>query len=383
MKKKLVRVVTSDVTFGLVKGQLKFLSNSFNVIAVSSPGKRLNTIPLTEGVKTKAIKIDRRISPFNDVKALYKLYKFFKQESPDIVHSMTPKAGLLSMAAAYLAKTPVRIHTFTGLIFPTKKGVFQKLLIAMDKVLCLCATTIIPEGLGVKQDLINYGVTTKPLSLIANGNINGVDIDYFKSTIFSERDKLRLKKRLNINEKDYVFIFAGRLVGDKGINELTDAFVKINKQNKNTKLILLGVCESKLDPLEETTVHVLENHDNILTLGWRQDIRSYFAISDSMVFPSYREGFPNVILQACAMQLPCIVSNINGCNEIITNNSNGFVVPAKNKNALYKSMMQMCSMSKETHKKMGHASRHLIVEKFEKHFVWNSLLLKYNSLVKT
>lgn len=381
MKKKLIRVVTSDVTFSLVKGQLKFLSKDFEVTAVSSPGYKLDTIPQTEGVKTKAIKISRRISPFNDIAALYKLYVFFKREAPDIVHSMTPKAGLLSMVAAYLAKVPVRMHTFTGLIFPSKTGFFQKTLIAMDKILCRCATTIIPEGNGVKDDLINHGITTKPLNLIANGNINGVNIAYYNKNIYSERDKQRLKKNLNLNEDDYIFIFAGRLVGDKGINELIEAFVKLSTLKPNVKLLLLGRCESALDPLDKTTIKNLENHDKIITVGWRQDIRPYFAISNSMIFPSYREGFPNVVLQACAMKLPCVVSNISGCNEIIANGVNGFIIPPKDANTLYEYMQEICSMSLEAHKTMGNTSRQLIIDKFEQNFVWNSLLLKYNSLI--
>ncbi|WP_308991959.1 glycosyltransferase family 4 protein [Mariniflexile litorale] len=381
MKKKLIRVVTADVSFGLTQGQLKFLSETFEVIAVSSAGERLDLVFKTEGVRTQAIEISRPISILNDVKSLYSLYKFFKKESPDIVHSMTPKAGLLSMVAAYFAKVPVRIHTFTGLIFPSKNGFLKKLLIAMDKTLCLCATKIIPEGNGVKNDLISHNITSKPLHVIANGNINGVDLAYYNSNIFNESFKLKLREDLKIHKDDYVFTFAGRLVGDKGMNELVAAFNLINSNLKKTKLLLIGSFEEALDPLEPETKKQIKLNENIITTGWVSDVRPYFAIANCLTFPSYREGFPNVVLQACALKLPCIVTNINGSNEIISEPENGLIIPVKNTEALYKAMEKMYHLSTEAHAKMGETSQNIIISKFEQQFVWNALLEEYKNLL--
>lgn len=383
MKQKLIRIVTSDSSFSLVQGQLKFLSNNYEVIAVSSSGLLLNNITTNEGVRTKSIEIKRQISLINDLKSLYLLFKLFKKEKPFIVHSMTPKAGLLSMLAAYFARVPHRLHTFTGLIFPTKKGFFKKLLIYMDKTLCFCATKIIPEGNGVKNDLIKFKITSKPLKIIANGNINGVNINLYNPSSFDETFKLKLKMQLDIANDDYVFVFAGRLVGDKGINELINAFIDVNKTYINTKLLLVGTFEDKFDPLHKETLNNIKTNKNIINTGWVKDVRPYFTISNCLTFPSYREGFPNVVLQACAMKLPCIVTNINGCNEIVSEPENGIIIPAKNTKALFEAMSKMYLMPKNNQKQMGEVSRNIIISKFERQFVWNAIIKEYQQLDTT
>src|SRR5690554_6090543 len=233
---KIIRTSTVAISLDiLLKGQLEFLNNHFEVIAVSGQDKHLENVKKREKVKTIAIEMQRNISPLKDIKSLIQLYRLFKKEKPAIVHSITPKAGLLSMLAAKFAGVPVRIHMFTGLIFPTKTGFMQKLLIKMDKLLCWATTDIIPEGNGVKQDLIGYNITKKPLNILANGNVNGIDIDYYNSTHYNTEQKQSLKKELNIQENDFLFVFVGRLVSDKGINELVQAFKEL-KSKETTKL---------------------------------------------------------------------------------------------------------------------------------------------------
>ena len=225
LMKKIIRTSTIALSLNvLLKGQLSFLKKYYNVIAVAGDDEDLRIVENREGVKTQNITMQRQIAPFKDFISLIKLYFYFKKEKPQIVHSITPKAGLLSMVAAYLAHVPIRIHTFTGLTFPTRSGEMQRLLVFMDKLLCSCATNIYPEGEGVKNDLINYNITNKPLKVLANGNINGVDFNYFDPNLFSVGDNTRLKKELNIQSSDFVFVFVGRIVGDKGMNELVAAF---------------------------------------------------------------------------------------------------------------------------------------------------------------
>ncbi|SEA45510.1 glycosyltransferase family 4 protein [Bizionia paragorgiae] len=327
---KIIRTSTVAISLDvLLKGQLEFLNNHFEVIAVSGQDKHLENVKKREKVKTIAIEMQRNISPLKDIKSLIQLYRLFKKEKPEIVHSITPKAGLLSMLAAKYAGVPIRIHMFTGLIFPTKKGLMKKLLIQMDKLLCWAATDIIPEGYGVKQDLIGYNITKKPLNILANGNVNGIDVDYYNSTHYNTEQKQSLKKELNIQENDFLFIFVGRLVSDKGINELVQAFKELKSKETNAKLLLVGPLETALDPLNPETLQEIETNDAIISVGYQNDVRPYFSISDALVFPSYREGFPNVVLQAGAMGLPSIVSDINGCNEIIIEGENGVIIPSK------------------------------------------------------
>ncbi len=378
--KKLIRTATVSLSLDvLLKGQLHFLCQNFNVVAVSGQDAHLIEVQNREKVKTIAVTFERKISPLKDLVSLFKLYKVLKTEKPFIIHSITPKAGLLSMIAGYFAKVPIRIHTFTGLVFPTRTGFMQQLLIAMDKILCQFATHVYPEGNGVKNDLITYKITNKPLKIIANGNVNGIDCDYFNTIHFSDLDNQNLKAELKIEPNDFVFIFVGRLVKDKGINELISAFVKFSSLQNNVKLLLVGPFEQHLNPINETTLQQIKTNKSIISVGYQNDVRPYFAVSNCLVFPSYREGFPNVVLQAGAMNLPSIVTNINGSNEIITNCENGLIIEVKNENAIFDALHFITNEEKLFEKFKSNA-RNKIVSNFEQKLVWEAVLNEYKEI---
>lgn len=402
---KIIRISTVPQSLNiLLKGQLKFLNQSFHLIGISSGGKDLIEVHNREGIKTHTLNMERGISPIKDLVSLIKLFFLLKKEKPMIVHSITPKAGLLTMLAGKMVGVPIRMHTFTGLIFPTRIGKMQQLLIKMDQLLCWAATNIYPEGNGVKQDLINYKITSKPLKVLANGNVNGIDLDFFVPEQVSENQKLKLKQNLNIQLNDFVFIFVGRLVGDKGINELVEAFQKLGTGNQESetlvsnpkslvsssqslvsskvpKLLLVGPLETELDPLKEETLKEIKTNPNIISVGFQKDVRPYFAISNVLVFPSYREGFPNVVMQAGAMELPSIVSNINGCNEIIVEGENGTIIPVKNVEAI-STAMQKTMEDKNYYLSLKNNARLMIQSRYEQSVVWNALLDEYNMLIK-
>lgn len=381
-KNKIIRSSTISRSLNtLLKGQLIFLSQYFEVIGISSDGPELMEIGKREGIKTIPINMKRSISPLQDFFSLINLYRVLRKEKPFIIHSITPKAGLLSMVAAKLAGVPIRIHTFTGLIFPSKKGLLQKLLIMMDQLLCICATHIYPEGKGVKNDLIKFKITKKPLKILANGNINGIDTSYFAPSLYSSKDKENLRQSLGISENDFVYIFVGRLVTDKGINELVEAFSKVSRKFHQAKLLLVGPFEKELDPLNDTTIEEIDKNQNIITVGFQSDVRPYFAIANLLVFPSYREGFPNVVMQAGAMGLASIVTNINGCNEIIIEGENGIIIPTKDKKSLTEKMELLISNS-ELLKDLSSNARELITSRYEQQIVWDALLEEYKSLEK-
>lgn len=380
-KPKLIRTSTIALSLNyLLKGQLAYLDKYFEVIAISGDDEHLRAVAEREQVKVLGLHMERKMRPFKDAVSLFKLYKVFKKQKPDIVHSITPKAGLLSMVAAYFAGVPIRIHTFTGLIFPTKRGFTRKVLIIMDRVLCKCATAIYPEGEGVKSDLIKYGITKKHLKIIANGNVNGIDIEYFNPDICTLNAKQALRKELNINENDFVFIFVGRLVGDKGINELVNAFTQVSAKHNDAKLILVGNFEDDLDPLNLITLALIKSNKNIISVGFQADVRPYFSISNVLTFPSYREGFPNVVIQAGSMGLPSIVSDINGCNEIIIDGKNGIIIPVKNVDELVKSMEKILLNAGLTETLKSNA-REMIASRYKQELVWNAILAEYKGLL--
>ena len=359
----------------LLKGQLKMLSKYYNVLAVSSPGDDMETIEEREGVRTIAIPMERRISLIKDFISLIRLIVLFAKERPDMVHSITPKAGLLSMLAAWITRVPVRMHTFTGLVFPTATGKMQKLLIAMDRLTCFCATHINPEGEGVKRDLVNYNITSKPLHIIANGNVNGIDLEYFDKTPEVVEKACSYKK-----EGTFTFCFVGRMVRDKGINELVHSFLRLYQKDERVRLLLVGPFEKELDPvLPEVEEHIL-HHPGICYMGYQNDVRPFLVASDALVFPSYREGFPNVVIQAGAMGLPAIVTDINGCNEIVLPDLNGVIIPSKDEQALYESMKYFASHPVEV-ERMAANARPLIASRYEQRIVWNALLDEYKSII--
>ncbi|MGG5207949.1 glycosyltransferase family 4 protein [Chryseobacterium sp. MIQD13] len=382
---KVIRTSTIPLSLNvLLKGQLKFLNEFYEVVGIASKGQLLDEVEEREGIKTIEVDMERGISPLKDLASLYQLYKILKAEKPVIVHSITPKAGLLTMLSGKMAGVPIRIHTFTGLIFPTRKGAVQKLLIGMDQLLCWAATHIYPEGAGVKKDLINYKITSKSLKVIGNGNVNGIDLNHFSPEQITEVQKELLKKELNIGNTDFVFVFVGRLVGDKGINELVKAFSLINKTDipqRSVKLLLVGPLEQELDPLQPDTLKEINDNPDIISVGFQKDVRPYFSISDALVFPSYREGFPNVVMQAGAMELPSIVSNINGCNEIIIEDQNGVIVPVKNSEKLKEAMTKIIS-DRDYYHQLKMNAREMIESRYEQSFIWDALLNEYNKLVK-
>ena len=374
--KKLFRISTIPTSLEtLLKGQLKMLSEYYEVVAVSSPGEKMKVLEEREGVRTVSIPMERRISLVKDFISLLRLIVLFAKERPDMVHSITPKAVLLSMLAAWITRVPVRMHTFTGLVFPTATGKMQKLLIAMDRLTCFCATHINPEGEGVKRDLVNYNITSRPLHIIANGNVNGIDLEYFDKTPEVVEKACSYKK-----EGTFTFCFVGRMVRDKGINELVHSFLRLYQKDERVRLLLVGPFEKELDPvLPEVEEHIL-HHPGICYMGYQNDVRPFLVASDALVFPSYREGFPNVVIQAGAMGLPAIVTDINGCNEIVLPDLNGVIIPSKDEQALYESMKYFASHPVEV-EKMAANARPLIASRYEQRIVWNALLDEYKSII--
>ncbi len=370
-------IKTSTVASSLntfCKGQLKWLSDEYEVIAVSSPGQQMKEIEEREGVRTIAVQMERHISLLKDIVSLFRMIWVFVRERPDMVHSMTPKAGLISMLAAWITRVPVRIHTFTGLVFPTSIGFKRRILMFMDRIICYCATYVNPEGNGVKRDLINHKITRKPLHVIAYGNVRGIDINWYDRTpdVIKKADKLRATGIVT-------FCFIGRIVADKGVNELITAFCRLNHEYKNTRLLMLGEIESHLDPVRLETLTAIERHDSIMYVGVQSDVRPYLVASDIFVFPSYREGMPNVVLEAGAMGLPTIATDINGCNEIIIPFENGELIPSKDANALYECMKDWLDNPSKVQFMAGNARR-LVVERFEQQMIWNALRSVYKSL---
>ena len=369
MGKKIIRAATIGMSLNIFcQGLLKELKeDGYEVVALSSPDEDLKELGEREEVRTIGVAMERRVSPLKDLLSLIKLVSVMKKERPDMVHSMTPKAGLLCMVAGKMTNVPVRVHTFTGLVWPTATGLMRRILMLTDKVTCACATHIIPEGEGVKHDLQRC-ITQKPMKVLGYGNVKGIDLNYWvRKNSFVKRDSL-------------TFIFVGRIVREKGINELVSAFVQLNKKYPDTRLLLVGPYEENLDPVLPKTKRVIDEYETIAAEGAQKDVRPFYEQSDVLVFPSYREGFPNVVIEAGAMDLPCIVTDINGSREIIESGKNGVIVPPRDEQALFEAMKWMAEHP-DDRKNMAENARPMVASRFEQGFVRQCLRSYYKEIL--
>ena len=384
IENKLIRITTVPLSLDkLLSGQLKYMNDFFEVTAVSSENKYLKEIGIKEGVKTFPIEMSRKITPIKDLIALVKLFLFLKKEKPLIVHSHTPKAGLLAMIASKCAGVPIRLHTVAGLPLIETKGVKRKVLENIEKVTYACATKVYPNSKGLCNFIVanNFAKYTK-LKVINNGSSNGINTKHFSLEQVTKSQRQTLRTTLGIQADDFVFVFVGRLVGDKGINELVQAFKNIIQQNLQVKLLLVGMYESDLDPLEEHTKEEINNNKNIIFAGYQNDIKTYLSVSKALVLASYREGFPNVVLQAGAMGLPAIVTDINGCNEIIVEGKNGIIIPVKNSKAIENAVLKLVQQ-KDFFTVLQTNARQMITSRYEQEAMWEAILEEYNQAVFT
>ncbi|MGJ1509312.1 glycosyltransferase family 4 protein [Sphingobacterium siyangense] len=378
---KLIRITTVPISLKvLLKGQHQYMSNcGFDVLGVSSPGLELEDVSKTEGIKVYPLFMTRTISPFRDLIGLWTFYKLCKKYKPHIVHSHTPKAGVIGMLGAKLAGVPLRLHTVAGMPLMESVGIRRKILDFVEKLIYSCATKVYPNSAGLRDFIVKNNYTSKKkLKVIGNGSSNGIDTSIFSLKNIDLTTLTTLKSTLQIDENDFVFVFIGRLVGDKGINELIEAFSTLGRPN--VKLLLVGPFESALDPLKLTTQKEIDTNPNIISVGFQKDVRPYFAISHALVFPSYREGFPNVVMQAGAMELPAIVSNINGCNEIIVEGINGTIIPVKDSTAIRIALLKLLD-DKQYYNNLKINSRKMIVDRYEQSVVWKALLEEYQELL--
>ena len=362
-------------------------SNGFDVKGVSSEGEELREVRENEGVVMEAINMSRKITPFQDFKSLWKMWNFLRKEKPQIVHTHTPKAGIIGMLAARLAGVPHRLHTVAGLPLMEATGIKRKILNFVEKLTYSSATRVYPNSKGLYDFILqNHFTQSNKLKIIANGSSNGINTTFFSPEQVTETERVTLREKLNIQPDDFVFVFVGRIVSDKGINELIKVFSELqaagNNEQIGIKLLLVGGLESDLDPLNPETLAEINQNKDIISVGFQQDVRPFFAISDALVFPSYREGFPNVVMQAGTMGLPSIVSDINGCNEIIVEGENGLIIPPKNVEKLKEKMLTLAK-DKNLYAKLKENSRRMIESRYEQSVVWNALLEEYEGLLQS
>jgi len=376
-KVKIIRITTVASSLKiLLKGQLSYMNQFYDIVGVSENKAMLQEVTEQEGIRTHEVPMTRKITPVADLKSLWQLYTFLKKEQPKIIHTHTPKAGTLGLLAGLLAGVPNRLHTIAGLPLMEATGAKRTLLNIVEKITYACATKVYPNSMGLETFALKEGfASAEKLYVIGQGSSNGINVEHFNPALFSDEANNTLKESLQIAKGERVLVFLGRLVADKGIHELIDAFVLVNKKFPNTTLLLGGDYERDLDPLRPETEQLMNTHPKIKALGHLKDVRPYLAIADVFVFPSYREGFPNVVMQAGAMGIPCIVSDINGCNEIIVEGKNGTIVPPKSAKDLEHAIVQFLASDSNSYTKS--LCRSMIVDRYDQRLIWKLLRMEY------
>lgn len=381
---KLIRITTVPLSLKLLlAGQMSYMkTQGWEVIMVSADGREVAQAIKNEGVRHEVIPFTRRITPLDDLRCIWQLIQLFRREKPDIVHTHTPKAGLLGMIAANLAGVTIRIHTLAGIPAMAAEGRKKTLLESIEKWTYSNATEVWPNSVGLWKFVLQKELCSEyKLRIIGKGSSNGVDLEKFNREVLKENHLVAATMRIMPGEDDYIILSVGRLVKDKGIEELVAAFLNSKIVNKS-KLVLLGAFEQDLDPLSPETVQTIQDHPRIIQIDWSDHVAHYLALADVLVHPSHREGFPNVILEAGAMQVPVICSDIIGNTDIIAQQKTGLIFPVKDALVL-KEALEFGFVKRD---KMAYYAANLydeIINNYDRNFLQKEIYNNYQRLLSS
>ena len=376
---KLCRITTVPISLRiLMDGQLVEMGKrGFDVTALSSPGEWMEQIEKDWGLRTLSIPMSRHISPLRDLISLWGLYKIFLRERFDIVHTQTPKAGLLGMLAACAAKVPLRVHTFSGTASDENSNFKWKIVSYTDRITALAANRCLAVSNSLR-DLLTRRRTCdqEKLQVLLNGSSNGVDLERFTRTPDVEQRGGKIRKELGIPENDYIILFIGRVVKDKGITELVKAFQLLDQQN--THLVIVGPREDSIDPVPDGILSEIESNSHIHETGFQSDVEAYLVCCTLLVLPSYREGFPNTPLQASAMEKPVISTKITGVVDAVKDGVTGLLVPASDHVSLAEKI-KMLLADENLRNRLGKSGREWVEGNFKREKIWDELERVYRN----
>jgi glycosyltransferase involved in cell wall biosynthesis len=363
---------------------MKYMSErGMQVTMISSDGPELIKVLEREKCAHFIVPMTRRISPHQDLIALWLLYRLIKKENPEIVHSHTPKAGLLSMLAAKLAGVKLRIHTVAGLRYVSEAGIKRRILILMERITLRFATHVWVNGPSLKRKLIEENlVPERKIDMVGYGSSNGVDITRFSISKLLPEVESQVQTSFDYNNRYNYIICVGRIVGDKGINELVDVFGELYNHDNSLRLILVGDFEDEVDPVSIKTRNRINAGEGIMVTGWTDLVPYYMKLATFLVHPTHREGFPNVLLQAGAIGCPIVCSDIDGNIDIVTNESTGLIFNVSDASSL-KSILLKALADPQAMRKYAERMKAHVIDNFEQKRYWQLLLEKYNSILKT
>jgi len=356
--------------------------SGFEVAAISSAGPQLEFVEQRDNIKVHQVPMLRRISPLADITALFRLFKTMRRLRPTIVHAHTPKGGLLGMIAACLARIPVRIFTLHGIRSATTVGIKKRIVESSEKLTCRLAQKIFAVSNSVCQQAVDFGYCKKEkIKVLVNGSCNGIDArGLFNPEKYPQELRPRLRRKYGIPENALVLCYVGRIVRDKGITELTEAWQRLRTEFDDLYLLMVGEYEPE-DALDPEVTQVLDNDAHIVITGFVYDIPEHYLAADIVALPTHREGFGYVAIEGAAMELPIVATRVSGCVEAVEDGRTGVLVPAKNSDALYKAIKRLL-LDKLLRDKLGQAGRKRVLECFMPEAIWNALQNEYVNLMR-
>ena len=375
MHKKKIVFVTSDLYYvkGFLSRQIKLASTKYEVYLIVNADMTEAARAIGKCGVTINFDIQRKISILKDFASMVRLFLFFYKIKPDIVHSTTPKSGLLAMLAAFLARVPLKLHTFTGQVWQTKKGLFRLFLIFLDKITARCADFVLTDSHSQRQVLIDHKVVSSSKSgVLGNGSICGVDLVRFNT---SKDSRQFICEKYSIPTDSVILLYMARFTVDKGAVLMADAFAKIvNNTIFNTYLLMIGPDEENLTAYINKTLSSYSRNYSILSYT---DIpEKFFQAADIFCLPSYREGFPMVLLNSAACGLPVVASRIYGSSDAVIENETALMFESGNVNDFSEKLVYLVA-NENLRKDFSTKSREFAVSKFSEDFVNSKLMDLY------
>jgi len=375
-------VAAAKTARGFLLPHLKHLvrEGEFEAVVVCSPGPELESFAGCAGIRVVAVPIQREIAPLKDLVSLLQLWRVIRRERPALVNAGTPKGGLLGMLAAWAARTPVHVYTVMGLRFETISGLRRWLLVQCEKLTCQCAHRVICVSESVRRKAVEEGIVEpEKTRVLGCGSSNGVRAERFEASVQNLARAAQIRQELRVPEGRPVVGFVGRLTRDKGIAELVRAYQMLRRERPDLKLLLVGDFEDG-DPVDPDTRRTIVEDPGIVKTGFVNDAAPYYHVMTVLAFPSYREGFPNVPLEAAAAGVPVVAARATGTVDAVVDSLTGLLVPVGNAEALAEGIRRLLE-DRALAARLAEVARERAVRDFQPERIWEALYEEYARLL--